>query len=122
MVFEPTAAPRDRGSFMGWYEKQTEWGEGHNYLDPKIASPRLQLWFQEMVQFFPAMNGPFASDSDASEVTDHCIGKDVIYSAFAWSVAEKAHAKMRELAIKHNVGFFDVSAGEGELLFPETPP
>jgi hypothetical protein len=121
MVFEPAAAPRDRESFMAWYQQQTKWSEGHSYNDPQVTSPKLQLWFQEMIQFFPAMNGPFASDRDTPEVTDHCIGRNVIYSAFAWSVAEEAHAKMRELSIKHHVGFFNVSEVEGEIVFPDTP-
>ena len=66
------------------------------------------------------MNGPFASTSENSTVTDHCIGRHVIYSGFAWSVAERAYTKMRELAIKHRVGFYDVSGdnGNGEILFP----
>src|SRR5690606_15004282 len=70
-------------------------------------------------EYFPPMNGPFASgDHDDSKVTDYSIGRSVIYSAFAWSVAEDAYSKMRELAIKHSVGFFDVSADDGEILFP----
>jgi hypothetical protein len=121
MVFEPTAAPKDRAAFMDWYRQQTQWSEGHSYNDPKVASPGLQHWFHEMIQFFPAMNGPFASDLDTPEVTDHCIGKDVIYSAFAWSVANEARANMRALAIKHGVGFFDVSDTNGEILLPQAP-
>ena len=120
MVFDPDAPPKDRKSFMAWYDKQTEWSEQHSYNDPAVATPALQAWFQEMIQSFPPMNGPLAVDSDTPEVADHCIGKSVIYSAFAWSVAEHAHTKMRELAIKHRVGFFDVSSNEGEILFPTT--
>ncbi|MBD8871203.1 hypothetical protein [Rhodanobacter sp. DHB23] len=118
MVFDPDAAPKERESFMSWYDKQTEWSEDHSYNDPIVTAPALQAWFREMIQFFPPMNGPLAADSDASEVTDHSIGKSVIYSAFAWSVAEHAYNKMRELAIKHRVGFFDVSSDDGEILFP----
>ena len=118
MVFDPASAPRERESFLSWYDQQTEWSEDHGYGDPAVTTPALQAWFQEMIQFFPAMNGPFAVDSDASEVTDHCIGSTVIYSTFAWSVAERAYGKMRELAIKHGVGFFDVSSDDGEILFP----
>lgn len=128
MVFEPTAAPKDRKQFMKWYREQTQWAEGHSYNDPSVSSPALQAWFQDMIQVFPAMNGPYASeDVDDPKVTDHCIGKTVIYSAFAWSCAEEAHGAMKQLAIKHNVGFFDVSANEGEIVFPdklrtEVPP
>jgi len=122
MVFEPSVAPKSRNEFMAWYNKQTEWSEEHGYQDHSVTSEALKNWFMEMIKHFPPMNGPLASDDDDDiddpKTTDHCIGKSVIYSAFAWSVAEEAHAKMRELAIKHSVGFFDVSANNGEILFP----
>jgi hypothetical protein len=119
MVFEPSKAPKEREAFMSWYTEQTKWSEDHSYQDHEVTSPLLQVWFKEIVQFFPPMNGPLASDDvDDPKVTDHCIGHDVIYSAFAWSVAEEAYPKFRELAIKHSVGFFDVSADNGEILFP----
>lgn len=119
MVFELAVAPRTRKEFMAWYEKQIQWAEDHDHQNPEVASAALQNWFQEMIEFFPPMNGPGASeDTDDSRITDHCIGKNVIYSAFPWSQADAAHLKMRELAIKHKVGFFDVSELEGEILFP----
>ena len=31
MVFERTKAPTTKKEFMAWYEKQTEWEEGHDY-------------------------------------------------------------------------------------------
>lgn len=119
MVFEASVAPRSREEFMAWYSAQTEWSEDHSYQDHAVTSEALQNWFKEMIQHFPPMNGPLASDDvDNPKVTDHCIGKDVIYSAFAWSEAEEAYSTMRTLAIKHSVGFFDVSADNGEILFP----
>jgi len=122
MVFEPTVAPTDRSEFMKWYECQAQWSEGHSYDDPCVSSPALQKWFEEMIQIFPPMNGPLASDDvDDPHLTDHCLGKDVIYSAFAWSVADEAYQKMKSLAIKHKVGFFDESAENGEILFPDEP-
>jgi hypothetical protein len=70
---------------------------------------------------FPPMNGPLSCDDDLDnpKITDHCIGRSVIYSAYAWSVAEEANSKMRELAIKHRVGFFDLSEGVEEIHFPD---
>tara|TARA_Y100001001_G_C7999653_1_gene305799 strand:- start:1835 stop:2257 length:423 start_codon:yes stop_codon:yes gene_type:complete len=119
MVFEPTAAPKEREDFMRWYGQQTEWAEDHSYQDHQVATERLQAWFKEMIKYFPPMNGPLASEDVVdAKITDHCIGRHVIYSAFAWSVAEEAYPKMRELAIKHSVGFFDVSADNGEILLP----
>ena len=123
MVFEITAAPKTRQEFMEWYAIQTEWAEDHDYQDHSVTSDALQNWFNEMIEYFPPMNGPLASDDyDNPKVTDHCIGKNIIYSAFAWSEADDAHLKMKELAIKHSVGFFDVSTENGEILFPGTIP
>jgi hypothetical protein len=119
MVFEPAAAPRNRNEFMAWYDAQTEWSEDHSYDDPAVSSPALQAWFHDMRTSFPPMNGPFRSESDDSTVTDFCIGRHVIYAAFAWSQADAAHARMRDLAVKHRVGFYDVSASDGEIVFPE---
>ena len=123
MVFEASVAPKSREEFMEWYAAQTEWSEDHGYQDHAVTSEALQNWFKEMIEHFPPMNGPLASDDvDDPKITDHCIGKNVIYSAFAWSEAEGAYSKMREHAIKHSVGFFDVSADNGEILFPGEPP
>ena len=119
MLFNPNTAPRDRDKFMDWYNNQTEWKENHNYDDPIVTSETMQNCFLEMIETFPAMNGPYAHDDiDNPKMTDYSIGKDVIYAAFAWSEAENAYPKMLELAKKHNVGFFDVSANNGNIFFP----
>ena len=73
-----------------------------------------------MIKAFPAMNGPYAiDDSDSDMVTDYCIGKEVIYVAFAWSVAEQVYEVMKKTAEEHKVGFFDASATKGDILFPD---
>ena len=126
MVFEKTKAPKTKEEFMEWFEEQTEWGEDHDYQTISVASPALQNWFMEMKETFPPMNGEFAPDDSAleedaeleSRMTDYCIGHDVIYAGFAWSVAEEAYEKMLALAGKHGVGFFDVS-GDAEIILPD---
>jgi len=118
MVFELSEAPKTKAEFMSWFSEQTSWSEPHSYNDHAVTSPALKAWFEEMIKHFPPMNGPLASvEGDSPKVTDHCIGKHLIYSAFSWSEAEEAHEKMRSLAIKHRVGFFDVSADNGEILY-----
>ena len=120
MVFSKESAPKARIDFMKWYQDQTEWTEEHSYDDPVNTSTELRNWFMEMIQIFPAMNGPFASDDDDDlNVSDYSVGKDVIYVAFAWSLAEQAYTTTMKLAEKHGVGFFDVSSENGDLLFPE---
>ena len=124
MVFNPDKAPRNEAAFLEWYDGQTEWTEDHSYNDPQVTSPELKSWFMEMIKYFPPLNGPYApddidnlSDEEDEKITDHCIGHDVIYSGFRWSVAEMAYPIMLELARKHRVGFFDAS-GTGIIMFP----
>lgn len=127
MVFEKSKAPTTKKEFMAWYEKQVEWGEEHDYETISVSSAALQNWFMEMKDTFPPMNGDYAPDEDlidedenlASHLTDYCIGREVIYAAFAWSVADEAYELMRNLAQKHNVGFFDVSADDGDIILPD---
>lgn len=119
-IFRPDAAPRTRKQFMNWFDKQAEWSEEHNYDNPEICSADMQAWFKEIIQTFPALNGPYAvEDTDNENVTDYCIGKDIIYVGFSWSVAEKAYEVMKTTAEKHNVGFYDTSADDGDILFPD---
>lgn len=76
---------------------------------------------------FPPMNGDFAPDVDLLDedenlerhVTDYSIGREVIYAAFAWSVADEAYDLMRKLAQKYEVGFFDVSGNNGDVILPD---
>jgi hypothetical protein len=119
MVFKKESAPKTRTDFMKWYKTQTEWSEEHSYDNPENTSTELRNWFLEMIISFPAMNGPYASDEDNASVTDYSIGRNVIYAAFAWSVAEKAYETMLVLAEKHGVGFFDVSSENGDIYFPD---
>jgi hypothetical protein len=121
MVFEPTAAPREREVFLVWYRVQTLWSEGHGYSDPRVCSPALQRWFADIAKTFPPMNDPLVATADLNDpfVTEHCCGRHFVYSAFASSVAPAAYARMRELAILHHVGFFAASEPDSELLFPE---
>lgn len=127
MVFEKVKAPKTRKEFLEWYEKQTEWGEDHDYQTIGISSPALQNWFLEMKETFPPMNGEYAPDFEFlagnedldSHVTDYSIGKEIIYATFSWSTAEEAYNLTRRLAKKHDVGFFDVSENDGDIIFPD---
>ena len=127
MVFEKSKAPTSKKEFILWYEKQVEWSEEHDYKTISVSSPALQNWFMEMKETFPPMNGEYAPASELldedenleSHTVDYCIGRDVIYVAFAWSVADEAYKLMRSLAQKHNVGFFDVSTDNGDIILPD---
>lgn len=75
-----------------------------------------------MIKAYPAMNGPFSSDhlpEDESSVTDYSVGKFVIYAAFAWSKAEKAHQDMFQTAARNGIGFLDASSDLAEVWLPD---
>jgi len=127
MVFEPSAAPKDKAAFEAWYSEQVKWSEGHSYNDPSVTSPALQSWFDDMRKNYPPMNGPFAMsneewdklDSESQAyVTDYSIGKFIIYAGFRWSVADEAEKSALRAADLHGVGLYDVS-GNGRILFPK---
>lgn len=122
MVFELTKAPQKRKEFLVWYDKETEWSEEHDYDDPAVTSPALRNWYEEMIKTFPNMDSPDAEveDDDAeAHLTEYSIGHNVIYAAFAWSVAEEAYEKVKALAQKHSVGFYDVSNDDGDIILPD---
>lgn len=122
MVFDPIAAPKEREAFLAWYREQTEWSEPHSYGDPKVATERLRAWFLDMIETFPAMNGPFApkdlQDDEASS-TDYSVGSVCIYAAFAWSKSREAYDTVFMLAEKHGLGFYDVSSALGQVRLPD---
>lgn len=120
MVFRPDIAPKTRPEFMKWFQDQTQWSEEHDYDDPSVTTDNLKNWFIEIIATYPAMNGPYAKEEDEDNefVTDYSVGHNVIYAAFSWSLAEQAYEKMKMLAQKHKVGFFDASADDGDILFP----
>lgn len=121
MVFDAAAAPKGRPAFMAWYGQQTQWTETHGYNNPDVPTPPLRAWFREMIETFPPMNGPLAvsdDDIDNPKVTDYSVGQWVIYAAFAWSEAQAAYRLSVDLAGKHGVGFFDVSATDGDIWLP----
>lgn len=121
MVFDPAAAPRERDAFKAWYSKQTEWSEAHGYADPTVTTPALRNWYEQIIEFYPNMNGDRElEDHEYDVAADYSIGSAVIYGAFAWSTAEDVYTKVRELAVECEVGFYDVSGdeGDGEIYFP----
>jgi hypothetical protein len=122
MVFELSAAPRERKEFLAWYEHQSEWEEDHSYDDPAVTSSALRAWFMEMIGEFPAMNGPFATEfleEKELRFTDYSVGRNLIYAGFAWSQAKAAYAISFRLAGKHKVGFFDASGDKGTVYVPD---
>jgi hypothetical protein len=122
VLFEPSTTPRDREGFKQWFERQTDWDDNHNYMDPNSTTPALRNWYEVIRQDYPAMNGPDAcEDDDAMDRTgDYNFGPDFIYVTYPWSLAEEIYDRVRATAVQCEVGFYDVSGddGDGEIYFP----
>ncbi|HET9504571.1 MAG TPA: hypothetical protein VFO93_13605 [Hymenobacter sp.] len=117
MVFSKEVAPSTKSEFTTWFEQETDWNSDLDYNDPDNAVPELRNWFMEIIKLFPPMNGSLASeDVDDDHVTDYSIGRNSVYMAFAWSVAEDAYETVLALAQKHGIGFYNPSSNEGEVI------
>jgi hypothetical protein len=119
VVFDPSSAPRNRVEFLDWFEKQSECDEPQRWDFPETRSPTLNAWLQEIIKTFPPRNVPFVhADPDDPLVTDYGLGRSVISAAFAWSQAKSAYRHVKELALKHKIGFFDLSGQDGDIWWP----
>lgn len=118
MVFDVESAPKELEAFADWYDDQTEWEEDHDYDDPSVTTEKLRLFFMDLINDFPPLNGPFAKEIEDDTLTDISVGTVVIYTCFAWSQSENAFEKMFSLANKYSLGFLNASSEKGEVWFP----
>ncbi|MEK6637199.1 MAG: hypothetical protein AABY88_03855 [Pseudomonadota bacterium] len=120
MVFDPNAAPRERGEFSAWYQKQVDWPDDDSGFDPATSSPALQKWYEAMLADWPNMQEVSDDEVDNPRITDYSFGPSIIYIGYRWSEADDAYDTTRRLALEHGVGFYDVSGdeGDGEIFFP----
>jgi hypothetical protein len=122
-VFDPAAAPSNRAAFKDWFHRATRWRGPRRYDDPSICSAPLRNWFLEMIEEFPALNGPYGvprgEAMDDPRVSMYGIGDHLIYVGFASSQGKAAYEACLRLAAKHGLGCYDVSSGEGAVWLPD---
>jgi len=116
LIFDPAHAPAEREAFLQWWDAHEWSSEPHTHNDPAFTTPNLRAWFLEMIERFPALNGPYASSRD-QRTADYSIGYHLIYVAM-WFDKEAAHRRAHELAGKHGLGLFEASSPDGELWLP----
>ena len=116
LVFDPAHAPKERKAFLQWWDAQAEWSEPHPYNDPAFTTPSLRAWFMDMIERFPALNGPYAA-SRYQRSADYCIGYHLIYVAISFD-KQATHERAHELAGKHRLGFYEASSPDGEIWLP----
>ncbi|MBT2747946.1 MULTISPECIES: hypothetical protein [unclassified Lysobacter] len=119
MLFDPSAAPRDRAEFLRWYRAQVQWSEPHDYRDPATTCAPLAAVYFDLLHEFPNLH---AIDSDGLDegnlkIAEYSFGYAIVYIAFRWPVADAAYSTVSALAEKHGVGFFDVTADYYPLIW-----
>lgn len=118
-VFEPQASLRDRDAFLLWYKARVKWGP--RAYDPTYATPRLQDWFNEMIETFPPMNTPNRPSMDDvaswERAIDYCFAGDMLYVAISGGRGAVRYELVSRLAAKHGIGVFDLS-DNGDVWFP----
>lgn len=122
VVFDVESAPKHKERFLGWYEEQAQWSEGHAYDTIDRAAPGLQAWYRDLIGSFPPSHGPDAPEEGEAEdacQADYLIGSQVIHVAFGWSKAVTALQRVQDLARQHGVGFFNVSSQDKNLWWPD---
>jgi hypothetical protein len=122
LVFDPTAAPRDRAAFNAWYKALMDWSDGETVFELSATSAKLQTWYHAMIVDWPDMQQVSDDDIDNPRVTGYSFTEHAIYLDFRWSEAEAAYDAVRKSAVEQGVGFYDVSGdeGEGEIYFPDS--
>ena len=117
MVFDAAKAPRDRTEFLAWYREIVTW---KTVSEKEGLSPNLRRFYDLFVEKYPPMNGPDAAPLeriDEPEVTDYSLTPEAIYLSFSWSVADSAYRDCVNAGLTAGVGFFDVSADDGAVLY-----
>lgn len=123
VVFEPSAVADEH--FARWWAEQSEWGEAHDYDDVAVTTPALRRFYDQLRVAWPPMNGPDAPSDDAIDsdaevegrLTDYAIGTQLIYLAFAWSLAPEARADVLRAAASADVAVALVS-DDGTIVRP----
>ena len=115
MVFAKEAAPRTRADFLEWFDRQME---GEDEGEITSDSPAMQAWQQEMLAVFPDMNDLDDDELEKGKWGEYSTTTAGIYVSFASSQEELAYKTVKALAAKHGVGFFNVSADDGEIIIP----
>ena len=116
MVFNKEKAPTEPIEFLKWYYEKADWDSERDYNDIKGTYQPLADFFKEIIKEYPAMNGVYAPTDEEIEnniesedkLTDYTIDDDLIYMAFAWSEADNACKRVKELAYKNGLGYFDM--------------
>lgn len=119
VVFDPSAAPRDREAFLQWFDALESSEEPRDSDDPEVLTPALKTWFRKIIKKYPPLNGPLARGAvDNPKATDYSLLHSIIHAAFGWPEAAAAYKLVKSSAAAHHLGFYDISGAAGDIWWP----
>ncbi|CAL8973761.1 hypothetical protein CELL_01613 [Cellulomonas sp. T2.31MG-18] len=122
LAFDPGATADD--DFEAWWDEQAQWPEGHGYNSPSVSTPALQAFYRDVAAKYPPMNGPDAPQLDdldeplESRLTDYSFGRDLIYGAGSWRLADELTADWERIAREHGIAVAFVSNSPLRIVRP----
>lgn len=111
------------GNLNDFYEKLREefpamngpYAYDYDQPNPPIPEPKPKRFLSKILGLKTNSSSPPVAFNEAL-VSDYCIAGNAIYITFSWSVADHAYNRVLNTALTTGVGFFNVSADEGEIL------
>ena len=100
---------------VDYYDAETDW-DAHDEQPRDLILPAISQFALELGKEWPPLDpaGPFnhgASDDhvENERLASYGFGPTSVYLCFSWSMQAEAHEKVRALAIRHNLLFFNCS-------------
>lgn len=116
-VFDVAKAPKKRNEFLKWYE--TLWN-AEDYSNINLCSQNLKDWLYEIIETFPAAEGPF--NENEPDDTFYYVGDGFVCGNFPCEPIDKfikAYNLSAKLAEKYGLGLFEAGKEDGLIIMPD---
>lgn len=111
LVFDPAEAPAGRDEAIAWLMARPE--DGRN--------PRFDAWVADMQQVFPSYDHAPDEIPPGALYAEYVPEGAAMTLQTAWPNAERLRALVHRLAVRHDLGFWDLSETDGSLWRPPAP-
>ena len=119
-IFERRKSIKTSLDVFSYQEEFTEYTEDKDYNSLNGCSDVISSWAKKMFEKFPPMNGEyappdevaFASEESMKHLADYSFGRNGVYCAFSYLVAEEALEYIKSIADEHMVGVYDMQSND----------
>lgn len=119
-IFEKREELKTSLDVYAYLEDFTEYMEKKDYNSLEGCSACICSWAKKMFEKFPPMNEVYGLNLEIAEakeaaeeyLTDYSLGKNGVYCAFSYSVADEALAYIKSLADEYGVGIYNPQSKE----------